>query len=76
MSRAAAAPQTWNWAHRLQDTPGLPDLRLWGLADPPVKGATAQPSAGMRNATTSATGAAQMRPTPLSDSEAMQMAST
>jgi hypothetical protein len=53
---------------------GLPDLRWWGLADPPVKGATAQP--GAQNASTSAKRAAQMQPTPLSDSEATQMAST
>jgi hypothetical protein len=45
---------------RLQDTRGLPDLRLWGPADPPVRGATAQPSAGMRDASTSATWAAQI----------------
>jgi hypothetical protein len=60
----------------LPGTPGLPDLRLWVPADPPVKAATAQPSTGMWNATTSATGAAQMRPISLMDSEAMPSAST
>jgi hypothetical protein len=60
----------------LQDTMGLPDLRWWGLADPPVRAATVQPSAEMPNASTSATWAAQPRPTPLSDGEATQMAST
>ncbi len=59
----------------LQETSGLPDLRWWGLADPPVKGATAQPPEAMPSASTSATRAAQMQPTPLSDSEATQMAS-
>jgi hypothetical protein len=61
---------------RLPDTSGLPDLRWWGPADPPVRGATAQPSAGLRNDSTSASSAAQMRPTSLLDSEAMQMAPT
>ena len=56
--------------------PGLPDLRLWVPADPPVKAATAQPFAGTRNATTSATGASRMRPISLVDSEAMPSAST
>jgi hypothetical protein len=60
----------------LQAEAGLPDLRLWGDAHPPVRRATVQPAAGRRNATTSARRAAQMRPTSLLDSEAMQMAST
>jgi hypothetical protein len=38
---------------RLQDTLGLPDLRLWVSTDPSVKGATAQPSLKLRNAPTS-----------------------
>jgi hypothetical protein len=67
-------PANLELGNRLQDTMGLPDLRWWGLADPPVKGATAQP--GAQNASTSAKRAAQMQPTPLSDSEATQMAST
>jgi MarR family len=60
----------------LQVEAGLPDLRLRGDADPPVRRATVQPAAGRRNASTSARRAAQMRPTSLLDSEAMQMAST
>ena len=69
-------PANLELGNRLQDTSSLPDLRWWGLADPPVKGATAQPATEMPNTSTSATWAAQMRPTPLSDSEATQMAST
>ncbi len=61
--------------NRLQDTSGLPDLRWWVPADPPVKGAIVQPSAGVRNASTSAS-TPQARPTPLSDSEAVPMAPT
>ncbi|MGO9178051.1 MAG: hypothetical protein ACLQHS_02085 [Candidatus Limnocylindrales bacterium] len=38
----------------LQHTWGLPDLRWWGLADPPVRGATAQPPEAMPSASTSA----------------------
>jgi hypothetical protein len=69
-------PANLELGNRLQDTMGLPDLRWWGLADPPVKAATAQPPTEMPNASTSATRAAQMQPSSLSDSEATQMAST
>jgi hypothetical protein len=60
----------------LPDNFGLPDLRLGVPADPSVKAATAQPFAEMQNASTSARGAAQMRPTSFVDSEAIPSTST
>jgi hypothetical protein len=69
-------PANLELGNRLQDTMGLPDLRWWGLADPPVKAATAQPPTEMQNASTRAKRAAQMPPSSLSDSEAVPMAST
>jgi hypothetical protein len=68
-------PANLELGNRLQDTSGLPDLRWWGVADPPVRGATAQPATEMRNASTSAR-AAQLQPSSLSDSEAVPMASS